>query len=431
MDHTSPHPQTLEELQLQAKKLCESAYFREVIIRHCPALTKARVNPCAVGDKPSHLELVTEIHPADQMLNHSLSHHRDANAAFSQYYNVGLQQFSAAQQILDLLFPSEHEQVQMLDFACGYGRLLRFMSQYLPHQNLLAAEIQTDALAYVKSTFNVKTIASYGDPEEFQPNAAFDIIWVASLFSHLPKELFRAWLKRLSQTLKPDGVLCFSVHDACLVPEGHEFPDSEGYLFWPQSENADLDTSLYGTTYVNEAFVGEMIASVCGPEQRYYRIPRALAHEQDIYVVTGSAGRDLGALDQFRRGPWGWVDERSVGTDGSLYLRGWAASVDDGPIKDITITVNGTLMLCPTGKIREDVGRAFADSRLNTSGWEFHYQLPEACDHARIEVTATTQRDEYALLYTGDLPRPRMTSPTSKLVGKRQLAGLWHRLLRR
>src|SRR5690606_36941997 len=41
-----------------------------------------------------------KIHPDDQMLLHSLYHHRDANASVSQYYNVALQQYNAAQQIL-------------------------------------------------------------------------------------------------------------------------------------------------------------------------------------------------------------------------------------------------------------------------------------------------------------------------------------------
>jgi len=422
MERSSTPQQPLEALQQQTKTLCDTAYFHDVVVRHCPALSL----PVQVDQQTNAPELVIEIHPADQMLNHSLFHHRDANAAFSQYYNVGLQQFSAAQQVLELLFPQQREHLQLLDFACGYGRLLRFMSQYMPRSNLFASEIQTDALAYVKDTFKVQTIASHSDPDNFHPDTQFDVIWVASLFSHLPQQLFSAWLKRLTECLKPDGVLCFSVHDACLVPEGHEFPTEEGYLFWPQSENADLDTRLYGTTYVNERFVKGIIADVCGPEQRYYRLPRALAHEQDIYLVTGSAGRELGALAQFRRGPWGWVDERSLSAEGLLYLRGWAASIDDGALKHIHITVNGTQVLCPTGKIREDVARVFADPRLSTSGWELSYQLPNQCDIARIEVTASTERGEYALLYTGDLQQPRRTPQASK--ANSWLTDLWRRL---
>jgi SAM-dependent methyltransferase len=421
MTDQSTDTATLAPLQQQAKQLCETPYFQDVIVRHCPALHQAGA---ASG-------LVTTIHPDDQMLNHSLFHHRDANAAFSQYYNVGLQQFSAAQQIIDLLLPGQHNQLQLLDFACGYGRLLRFMSQYLPRQNVFASEIQTDALRYVQETFKVAAIPSHGDPQAFQPNQRFDVIWVASLFSHLPKHLFKAWLGRLLESLTPDGILCFSVHDACLVPEGHQFPEEEGYLFWPQSENADLDTSLYGTTYVNEAFVQDMITQVCGAEQNYYRIPRALAHEQDIYVVTGSNQGDLQALQGFRRGPWGWVDERHLSDDGLLYLRGWAASVDDGPLSTILVTINGTAMLCPTGKHREDVGRAFNDSRLNTSGWEFTYQLPKGCQHARIEVTAATERHEYALLYTGDLYRPTQASATPTGAPKHGLTRLWQAIFKR
>lgn len=399
--HQAEQP-SMELLLSQAQQLCNTPYFQNVIVQHCQAL----------ANQPN-IELITSIHSNDQMLTHSLFHHRDANAAFSQYYNVGLQQFNAAQQILDALFPGEQESIQFLDFACGYGRLLRFMSQYLPQQHLFASEIQADALAHVKKSFNTQTIASHANPKDFLPEKKFDLIWVASLFSHLPRELFHAWLQRLVATLTPNGVLCFSVHDACLVPEGHDFPEQEGYLFWPQSENADLDSSLYGTTYVNETFVAAMIASVCGAEHSYYRIPRGLAHEQDIYVIANNTNRNLKALEGFRRGPWGWVDERSLTADGDLYLRGWAASVDDGPLDTIKITINNALHQCPTGKNREDVGRVFADSRLNSSGWEFRYQLPKNTDCARIQVTAETDRGERALLYTGDLFRPKAPEPTS------------------
>ncbi|WP_052481246.1 class I SAM-dependent methyltransferase [Gilvimarinus agarilyticus] len=417
---TTADTPTLDELKNKTTALCNTDYFRDVILRHCPGLP----NSTAGNDAP----LVTEIHPADQMLNHSLQHHLDANAALSQYYNVGLQQFSAAQQILELLYPEGRDKLTMLDFACGYGRLLRFMSQYLPRHNLYAAEIQAGALAYVKETFKVSTIASHGAAEDFQPPMQYDVIWVASLFSHLPKTLFRDWLARLHQSLSPEGVLCFSVHDACLVPEGHEFPTDEGYLFWPQSENADLDTSLYGTTYVNETFVRNMIESVCGAGQTYYRIPRALAHEQDIYVVAGGVGCDLSALKNFRRGPWGWVDERTLSAGGELYLRGWAASVDDGPLEHIHITVNGQQVACPSGKTREDVARVFADSRLASSGWEFRYQLPKNVTRARVEVSASTERNEHALLYTGDLYRPTPESHTPNAAPGSLLSRLWQRL---
>lgn len=385
----------MQALLTQAHAMCEDKYFHEVIRRHCPYLKAAITAE----------QLPIKIHPDDQMLLHSLHHHRDANASVSQYYNVALQQYNAAQQILRAVFPDAADDVKVLDFACGYGRLLRFLSLSLPAKNIWASEIQADALAFVCDNYGVQGIASHGNPEDFQPGRQFQFIWVASLFSHLPGNLFQAWVKRLTECLAPDGVLCFSVHDVALLPPEHEFP-AGGILFWPFSENADLDKAIYGTTYVCEDYVAAAIAQNCGATRGYFRIPRGLAHEQDIYVVPGTPGRDLSMLNNFRRGPWGWVDERSLSEQGELYLRGWAASIGDGPLESVEISVDGKLHKCGTGKVREDVGRVFEDPRLNTSGWEFRYTPSRGNAPIRVEVTARTPANEMALLYTGQLERP-------------------------
>lgn len=380
---------------MQARVLCGDPYFRQVVWRHGAHL----------GSAADAARFDATIHAGDQMLLHSLKHHRDANASFSQYFNVALQQHDAAQQVLRALFPGTSDRVSVLDFACGYGRLLRFASLGLPRENLHAAEVQPEALEFVCDRFGVQGHRSPGAPAQFQPGRSFQFIWVASLFSHLPAALFDAWLARLAGCLAPDGVLCLSVHDECLVPEGHVFPDS-GFLFWPQSENDHLDTASYGTTYVNEAHVGSAIARACGPGHPYVRIRRGLAHEQDLYIVAADAQRDLSALAHFRRGPWGWADERRLSDAGELYLRGWAASIDDGALDAVEITVDGVLHRCPTGLPRADVGRVFADPRLDTSGWEFRHVPSRGEGPVRVVVTGRTPADERALIFTGQFVRP-------------------------
>ena len=394
---------------MQARLLCDDPYFREVVWRHGAHL----------GNAADATRFDAGIHPGDQMLLHSLKHHRDANASFAQYFNVALQQHDAVQQVLRALFPGSSDRVSVLDFACGYGRLLRFLSLGLPRANLHAAEVQSEALDFVCERFGVSRHASPGAPDQFQPGRRFQFIWVASLFSHLPQAAFDAWLARLVDCLAPDGVLCFSVHDACLVPEGHAFPDS-GFLFWPQSENEGLDSASYGTTYVNQVHVAGAIARACGPGHACFRIPRGLAHEQDLYVVAADPARDLSVLSGFRRGPWGWADERRLSGDGELYLRGWAASIDDGALDSVEITVDDVLHRCPTGGHRPDVGRVFADARLDDSGWEFRHVPPRGEGPVRVVVTARTPSNERALIFAGQFDRPEVL---------RERAPWWRRVL--
>ncbi|HEX4853365.1 class I SAM-dependent methyltransferase [Arenimonas sp.] len=385
----------LAGLWAQADRLCDDPALREAVWRHCGFL------PPGVGADRVNLR----IHPGDQMLAHSLRHHGEANASFAQYFNVALQQYHAARQVMAALFGERAAQADVLDFACGYGRLLRFLSLAHPADRLLAAEIQPEALVFVRDAFGVATVASPADPALFEPGRRFDFIWVASLFSHLPPSLFEAWLRRLHACLAPGGVLCFSVHDAWMVPGGQPLPAS-GFLFHPESENADLDSALYGTMYVSEGYVADVIARTCGEGHGHHRIPRGLAHEQDLYLVAEAPGRDYAALRAFRRGPWGWADERRRLPDGELHLRGWAASLDDGALDAVEITVEGERFACATGGLREDVARVLGDARLARSGWEFRHRPAPGPGPVRVAVSAATPRGERALLFAGHFDRP-------------------------
>ena len=374
----------------RSRAVCASTEFKIAVMSCCPEL-QGKID---AGD------LNTTIHSNDQMFTHSLHHHQDAGAAQSQYFNISLQQFSAMRQIQQHFFGSGNNDVSVLDFACGYGRLLRFLSLVMPSENLFASELQLDALTFVTHEFGVTGLPSHADPEQFQPGRKFDFIWVASLFSHLPESLFDAWLARLIELLTPNGALCFSVRDSSLLAGNTLMPES-GIVYETRSENADLDADIYGTAYASETFVAQSLRRALGHEQPYFRLRKALAQEQDLYIVAKDPTRDLSGLREFRRGAWGWVDLRTLSSSGVLRLQGWAGSLDDGALDSVDIVVNGTPHRCPIDVLREDVSEAFADMRLKKSGWDFRCELGAEIKHAWLQVTAQTARGERALLYVG------------------------------
>lgn len=397
-------------LLARANAQCQDPAFRDAVWRHL-GYRGAAADP---------RELNTRIHPNDQMLQHSLRHFHEVNRSVSQYFNVALQQHNAAQQVFRLVLGAPSPTHRLLDFACGYGRLLRFLTLSVPRTQIWASEIQRDAVDFAVGQFGVHGILSDMDPRRFEPGTQFDFIWVASLFSHLPRPLFDGWLARLTSILSPRGIVCFSVHDECLLPSHIPMP-AEGIHFISSSENADLDGDAYGTTFVSEAFVRGAVARVCGADHPYFRVRRGLANEQDLYVVPRGRACDLDKLAAFRKGAWGWVDECRVSEAGELYMRGWAASVDDGPLDSIEIRIDGTLHRCPTGLPRDDVRNVLDDARLGASGWEFRHRLPAGPPSAFVEVTARSALDESALLYAGPLARPSRTSPeaASRSMGER------------
>jgi SAM-dependent methyltransferase len=386
-------------LLARAHELCATPAFRETVWRH----HRHR------GPQAALQALSTRIHPHDQMLRHSLRHWREVNYSVSQYFGVAFQQHDAQQQLLRMLLGERHD-AAILDFACGFGRSLRFLTQSPFGGDIWAADVQHEAVDFVADAFGVHGVYSAYDPEAFQPGRTFDFIWVASLFSHLPGPLFVAWLRRLAALLAPDGAICFSVHDEGLLAPGEALPD-EGIAYVPASEIEELDSRAYGTTHVRERYVANVIGEAFGQSRpNYVRLPRGLANEQDLYVVARDATRDLAALAGFRKGAWGCVDR--IGFDaGELALVGWAASIDDGTMADVTLRIDGDVRPCVLDRSREDVRRALRDDRLAYSGWEFRGAVPDRPFY--MEVSAASSHGETALLYAGTLspPVPPAASP--------------------
>lgn len=377
-----------------AREFAESKVFSDVISRYVSGIDKSAPQ--------ANINMV--IHSNDQMLDHSLKHFGEVGPALSQYFGVALQQHRSAQQILKLFHP-DLSQVKVLDFACGYGRMLRLLAHTISPRQIWAADIQHDAVDFVSAQFGVNPLYSGSDPADFNPEEKFDFIWVASLFSHLPEALFHGWLAKLTSLLSDKGVLCFSVHDEALLSPGESMPKS-GIKFAAHSENSILDRNEYGTSHVTEGYVRAVIEGAMGQSHPYYRIPRGLAYQQDLYVVPKTPTRDLSVLDQFSWGPWGWVDVRRLSTTADIdlvHLSGWATSFDDSAIESIHIAQAGVKTTFPLTVERRDVEAMFRDTRLRNSGWEIILSCytKSAAAHSFIEISAVSSSGEKALIYAG------------------------------
>ncbi|QOC23129.1 class I SAM-dependent methyltransferase [Wenzhouxiangella sp. AB-CW3] len=349
-------------------------------------------------------EIDTDLHPRCQMLSHSLRHLGDAGLSVSQYFAIALQQFHAAEQIIRH-HPVGRDQLKFLDFACGYGRLLNFLVHALPHDNIQAAEIMPEAVSHVQHRCGIRAWQSTEAPEDFQPDQRYDMIWVASLFSHLPEELFVRWLNRLHALLSDDGILCFTVHDEALLPEDMELPDS-GLLYIEGSENADLSPTIYGTSFVNECFVRRALEQATGHDRAYRRFPRLIAYEQDVYMIGRDGRRVPDSMTELRHGLRGWVDGCRIQADGNLHLHGWAASMDGDVIEGVEISLGEQSRFITTGEARPEVASVLGKPELAHCGWSCAMPLPAGGTEPYLTVSARGRLDPPALLYAGPLGTP-------------------------
>lgn len=399
----------LNNLVIRSQALMGSPQFQHIISRRFAESVK---DP-AIG------ALNLKIHPNDQMLTYSLSHFQSTGAALSQYFGVALQQHKAAEQIISALFPSRDD-FSVLDFACGYGRMLRFLAKSVGPGRIWASDIQSDAVDFVVGEFGVNGIYSDVDPDKFKTDKKFDFIWVASLFSHLPGPTFNQWLAKLREALSPRGVICFSVHDEVLLAANQKMGDS-GIAFASESENSELAKDAYGTTHVTEAYVRGAVELAFGALHPYFRVKRGLAYQQDLYIVAKDKARDLSVLDAFRWGPWGWVDVKSILSSGDMNLSGWATSFDQGGVESVSVFYDGKEVNCKMMVVRADVEDVFKDSRLHHSGWETVCPLRPGTQGSTVEILANGRNGERALLYAGPISEtttPPVRKPTEGLLKK-------------
>ena len=350
------------------------------------------------------LSVNTLIHPLDEMYLTALSGLKNSGLAKAMYYKQGGEINDSIQQLLEWRFGAEKVAAKFLDFACGYGRSTRFLVREIPPQNIWVSDIYAEAVTFQRDTFGVNGFTSCHEPFELDCESDFDMIFVASLFSHLPAEPFKRWLQRLFELLAPSGILVFSVHDEALA--GGQVMPGSGILFVEASESRTLSKSEYGSTYVTEPFVRSSIHAVAGPNWRYKRLVRALCGAQDIYIVSKDPNQSFVSLE-YQHPPVGYVDWFKISDSGELRIGGWAGEPNDGvDLKAIRVTIGGkTIMASKPSLARDDVAKVLGNEKFAFSGWECIHPIEDVNSNldVTIEVTAISENGSSSLLHFSPL----------------------------
>ncbi len=365
------------------------------------------------------------VHPEDDMFAFGVNTIGSETLAAMAYFRAGASMIDVIEAVADWRFGGLSEVGSFLDFAAGYGRSTRFLVKYLPPETVTVAEIQADALDFQARSFGVSTLHSTSDPAALRTTRRFDFVFVASLFTHLPRATFGPWLEKLWEMVAPGGVLVFSVHDQVLDTLGAQWED--GFAFIAASEVSALDTEQYGTNFTTEAFVREQLARAIGEDAAdAVRLPRGLCFMQDLWVVT--RGERSAAPLVYENGPNGALDGLEVDGRG-FTLSGWAADTGfaavDAPshaIARVQVRVGDeTIVEADLGLHRPEIaaylGRA-DDPRLQAAGWAVRgtarrrlrpddiVTVTAVCEHGRRFVLDSTRVTDMLARTGGGLPAP-------------------------
>ena len=209
--------------------------------------------------------------------------HEIAKNPIREYLSDGWRTLSELMVILETLDKPLLKMDSVLEFAAGFGRFTRHLARALPDR-VTCADVLPGSIDFLREQFGVKTMLSTHNPGSMTFPAQYDLVFVLSMFTHLPASRWQPWLRALASAVKPGGLLVFSV---CNEPAARELGlvfDADGTRFIGSSESPSLDVEVYGTMYTTRQFVQEQVEHAFGRGPSHY-FPYAFWVGQDAVVM--------------------------------------------------------------------------------------------------------------------------------------------------
>jgi SAM-dependent methyltransferase len=316
--------------------------------------------------------------------------HRDG--ALVSYFRSG---WSAARTVLALREQWQQlaqlpAPLRILDFAGGYGRSTRFLVREHDPAAITVCDILPDAVEFQRTRFGVTGALSATAPEDLELDGPFDLIFVGSLFSHLPERSFGRWLARLAALLSPRGLLAITTHDQSLMLPGREMPDS-GLYFEAMSDLGErLELADYGSAWVSPGFVDGVIDRLLGPSMGRRRISRGAWSYQDLWLISHEVA-PLAELDVPLE-PQMFLEQLHRTADRRLLAAGWVADIGAGqvlPRVELLVDSRTAASATPTG-LRPDVSQMLAIDEARPVGFEIEIELERPLDATQIVTLRAT-----------------------------------------
>lgn len=126
----------------------------------------------------------------------------------------------------------------ILDFGCGSGRLIRGLYADDPGREIYGADYNETLINWAKENLprQIKFIKNEFNPPLPVAEQTFDLVYLVSVFTHLPLENQFKWLAEFKRILKKGGILIISLHGMAylphfrrIVPDAYETLLRKGY----------------------------------------------------------------------------------------------------------------------------------------------------------------------------------------------------------
>jgi 2-polyprenyl-3-methyl-5-hydroxy-6-metoxy-1,4-benzoquinol methylase len=234
-----------------------------------------------------HWGVIPEVHDEDFIFRFLVENPSfdSPEKAIKYYFNDGAKSACKLKKILVDICSIKNKEIDLLEFASGYGCVTRHLKNKIPLCTPIACDIHEKAITFIRNELKTKALLSTKYPEDLILKQSFDVVFALSFFSHMPKKSLLQWIKKLASFVKSEGFLIFTTHGLVskdLFPNS-KF-DKDGFYFYPASEQKDLDTNTYGTAIVKPQYVFDQIFKNSSLSPKFFQEGYWWEH-QDVYVM--------------------------------------------------------------------------------------------------------------------------------------------------
>jgi SAM-dependent methyltransferase len=115
----------------------------------------------------------------------------------------------------------------ILDFGCGYGRVIRFFLRDVDHRRLTGTDNNGELIDFCRQSNRwCNFTQNEAEPPLPFEDDQFDYVFVYSVFSHFSEEMHWRWLEELKRVVRPGGALAISVRRRNFIEALREMRES-------------------------------------------------------------------------------------------------------------------------------------------------------------------------------------------------------------
>jgi SAM-dependent methyltransferase len=120
---------------------------------------------------------------------------------------AGFDVYRLFRRLIELHYKPLSECKAIMDFGCGWGRVLRFFLKDAPGEVLWGVDMWDEQVAWARKTDPWPTFLCIDrEPPSELPRHHFDVVFAYSVFSHLAEDVHQAWLDEFARILVPGGI---------------------------------------------------------------------------------------------------------------------------------------------------------------------------------------------------------------------------------